>query len=265
MKKITVVFAIFAIAMFASTVFAGPITGRISRTIPQGTPDAAEGAIRAGKYGEVSAIGPTPTKHFYSDEGSYYVATNATIGTAVAHVVLSAFDDTKPYFYFRNTEVASAQSPAKRVYLDYIKIIVKTVPASAAEWSYAGRIDYGTARYTSGGTAVTPVSPNGDINTPSILQMYAGAITAAAAVSGRTVARGQMRGVIPTIYDEYVVVFGTAEGGGAAIGAAASSRSVSTAPPVIIGPQENFCFFMWGASSATTAGQFEFEIGWWER
>ena len=238
--------------------------GRVSRSLPQALPDGMDAPQRAGRYGEVLTAGLPRTKHVYADEGSYFVSTNPTIGTSIPHVVLAAFDDTKPYIYLRNTEQAQNQQ-AKRIYLDYIKLLCKVVPASAVEWGYAGILDYAAARYTSGGSAITPVNVNGDIVMPSIASLIVGAITAIAGQSARKVCRGRWRGVIPTIYDEYVLLFGGMEGGSSMAAAAASGRSVSMCAPVVIGPGQNFYLNMFGTSNASTASEYEFEIGWWER
>jgi hypothetical protein len=206
------------------------------------------------------------TRHALADEGSYFLATNATPGTPIAATTnITGYADTAGavgnFFYFRNADVGRT---GKRMYLDYIKLMVVAVPLSATSWQYAMVTDYGTARYTSGGTAIVPVSPNGDIGTPSIIQMYSGALTTAVGISKRLVSRGTLRGVVPTTFDTYVIVFGSLEGGGSAISAAASGRIVSTGPPIIIGPAQNLTLAMWGAANAA-APTFEFEIGWWER
>lgn len=241
-----------------------PISGRVSRDLPQPTPDTNQTTFRGGRYGEQVIFSIPPTKHFLADEGSYYVATNPTMGTSIAHVILAAFDDTKQYIYLRNTE-SSTNTNAKRIYLDYIKLLVKVVPPSAVEWGYVGIVDYGVARRTSGGNLITPVSPNGDCSKPSIATIYVGPVVTVAGTSPRYVARGRWRGVIPTIYDEYVIQFGGLEGGGSMAAAAASGRAVSAAPPVVIGPQQNFCLNIFGTGNITTASEYEFEIGYWER
>jgi hypothetical protein len=126
-------------------------------------------------------------------------------------------------------------------------------------------MDNNAARYTSGGTQFTPVAPNGNINTPSILSFYAGNLVTAAGTSKRTVGRGFFRGVIPTIYDEYVIQFGGPGGGGSVAAAAASGRTVGIAPPVIIAPGWNLCLSMFGVSANGSTPTFEFEVGHIER
>lgn len=237
------------------------ITGR-SR--PQPVPDQMDVKVRATRYGELITA-PRP-KYALADEGSYYVATNPTPGTAIVHVVLTAFDDTKPYLIIRNND-SPVDPLAKRIYLDYIKFLVAVVPASATIWGYVATLDFSTwaARYTSGGSAITPVNVNGDISVPSVAAIQVGAITAVAGASSRKVSRGTLRGVIPTINDVEVIQFGSHEGGGSMATAAASGRMVETAPPVIVGPGQNFALNLFGAGNSATPAQFEFEIGYWER
>jgi len=42
------------------------------------------------------------TKHLLADEGSYFIATNPTPGTALAYNIQAAFSDTVPLFYVQN-------------------------------------------------------------------------------------------------------------------------------------------------------------------
>jgi hypothetical protein len=242
------------------------LTKRVYRQIPNPVPDGMDTPIRLNRFGEIVTTGLPGTKHFLSDEGSYFIATNPTPGTAIAHVVLAAFDDTKPYVLLRNQD--SPTDPlAKRMYLDYIKLLTSVVPASAAEWGYVCTVDSSAwaARYTSGGTTIVPVNANGDISRSPVGYLQIGAITAVAGVGRRIVSRGRFRGVVPTIYDEYILVFGTCEGGSGQIGGAGSSRIVCQAPPVVVGPGQNFALNLFGISNAVTAATYEFEIGWWER
>jgi hypothetical protein len=162
--------------------------------------------------------------------------------------------------FLKNTEPKGG----KRVFLDYIKLLTSVVPLNATSLQYALVIDDNPIRWTSGGTAITPVSPNGDSNIPSITQMYFGAITTAVPTNRRTVGRGTLRGVIPTVFDVLMIVSGGAEGGGSMASAAASGRQVENTAPIIIGPQQNLCLTLWGASY-TTAAQWEFEVTFWER
>lgn len=242
------------------------LNGRIGRVLPNATPDGNPTQVRLTRYGEIMTSGLPKTKHFLADEGTYYVATNPTPGTAIVHVVLAAFDDTKPYLLIRNQDLVGS-GLAKRIYLDYIKLLTNVVPASAVEWGYTGHLDYSpwASRYTSGGSLITPVNTNGDVATPSMALIRAGAITAVAGQSSRLVARGRFRGVVPTIYDEFVVVFGAGEGGSGHAAAAAAGRVVTQSPPIVVGPGQNFALNLFGVSNAATPAQFEFEIGYWER
>jgi hypothetical protein len=239
---------------------------RIARSAISPMPDGMDTPIRLNRFGEIVNVGLPKTKHFLSDEGSYFIATNPTPGTAIAHVVLAAFDDTKPYILLRNQD-SSTDPLAKRIYLDYIKLLTTIVPASSVEWSYVATIDYSqwAARYTSGGSAIVPVNANGDISRSPVGYLQMGAITAVAGVGRRIVSRGRFRGVVPTIYDEYILSFGSCEGGSGQIGAAGSARVVCQAPPIVIGPGQNFALNLFGISNAATAATYEFEIGWWER
>lgn len=240
---------------------------RTSRGLPQARPDTNNQSVRGGRFGEIYTIPLAGKRHALADEGSYYVTTNL-IGTAItASTNITAYADTAGavgnYFYWRNTESVTAVAP-KNIYMDYLKLMVAVVPGSATSWQWALVLDNNSARYTSGGTNFVPVSPNGNINTPSIVSFYAGALTTAVGTSKRTVGRGIFRGVVPTVFDTYEIIFGGAGGGGSYASAAASGRIVNTAAPVVIAPGWNLCLLMYGAAAAV-APTFEFEIGHWEK
>lgn len=198
-----------------------------------------------------------------SASGTYFTATNPTPGTGIAFAVTTGYSATAGAFMcFKNNSTAAQN---KIVVLDYIKLITTVVPASANSASFAFVLDTPSSnRWTSGGTAITPVNPNGNDSSASLVQLYAGALTTAAAgLSARIVARGNLRGVIPTVYDEYVIDFGGSMGGSVA-SAAASGRIVVNAPPIVISPQSFGLLHLWFPSNATTPGTFEFETGWAE-
>ncbi len=266
-KRFSLLAAVFALALFlaAPDLWAGAIEGRASRDLPQGTPDTNVIGVRTSRFGDMMTVPLHGKKQALADEGSYYISTNPTPGTPIAATTsITTYADTAGavgnYFYWRNTDV----NGGKRVYMDYLKLMIVQVPTNATSWQWALVTDYGTARYTSGGSAITPVPPNGDVGRPSILQMYAGAVTTAVGVSKRIVGRGTFRGVIPTTFDTFILVFGGTGGGGTMASAAASGRVVDVTSPVILGPGQNLTMLMWGAANAA-APSFEFEVGHWEK
>jgi len=264
MKNIMWFLSIMLILILATGAFGASITGRASRAIPQAAPDTNETSIRTGRYGDVYTVPLHGKKHWLADEGSYFVGTSVA-GTPIAMTAsITTFAETAGAvgvtLFLKNTEPKGG----KRVFLDYIKLLTSVVPLNATSLQYALVIDDNPIRWTSGGSAITPVSPNGDSNIPSITQMYFGAITTAVPTNRRTVGRGTLRGVIPTVFDVLTIVSGGIEGGGSMASAAASGRQVDVTAPIIIGPGQNLCLTMWGASY-TTAAQWEFEVGFWER
>lgn len=244
-------------------------TSRVSRSIPQPNVDTIDASTRGGRYGEQYTLPLHGAKHALADEGSYFVATNATIGTAVVITQsITVFAETAGalggILYLKNTESKTAAAP-KRIYLDYIKLLCTIVLTASTSTQYALVLDDNPVRYTSGGAAPTIVNPNGDSSTTTIASAYFGALTTAVPNNRRTVGRGTLRGVVTTTFDTLVIVSGGREGGGSFVSAAASGRFVDSVPPIIIAPQQNLLMSMWGASYAGAGATFEYEIGWWER
>jgi hypothetical protein len=207
-------------------------------------------------------------KHFLADEGSYFVATNPTPYTPIALTTsIVTFAETAGAvgvaMLLKNLEARSER--AKRLYLDYIKLMVVGTFTTGTSLQYAMVIDDNPIRWTSGGSAITPVNPNGDVGIASIAQLYFGALTTAVPNNKRLVARGTLRGVIPTTFDEFTIVSGGAVSGGTGFAsAAASGKSGDHCPPIILGPQQNLALTLWSAA-CNAAATLEFEVGWWER
>jgi len=92
--------------------------------------------VRGGRYGEQYVLPLIPTKHLLADEGSTSSPTNPTPGTALAYNIQAAFSDTVPLFYVQNND-SKANPFGKRLYLDYIKLICTTAPASGTGARFA--------------------------------------------------------------------------------------------------------------------------------
>ena len=243
-------------------------TARVGMTLPTAIGNGQDIPVRCGRYGEIVTKPLAGGKYPYAEEGSYFVATSV-IDTPITASIASAYSATASTFIFlRNASSATASQPV-RIYLDYIKLLVKTIPGSAAEWGYACHIDNGASTFTSTGTNITPVNPNGDISATSVVgtTMYVGACVTTARTNGRLVARGRWVPFIPVTYDVYILKFGSSEesGGGVKTSATAAGVIHACAPPVIIPPSWNFTMSMYGTSNSGTAMTAEFEMGWWER
>lgn len=221
---------------------------------------------RANRYGEARMEPVFSGKsHPHADEGAYFSAVTPTALTGIDAAIATAYAATTPYLFLKNVDAAGAT--AKRIYLDYIKLLCTVAPASGTALHVAGEVDDSTTRYTSGGTALTPVCPNMDETAGSGDTLYVGAITAAAAgANRRMVFRDVLDAQIPVVKSVYVIDFGGAQKGSTALGVITSAkRVVVSAPPVIIGPQQSFLLNLFSPSNSATAGQYEVEIGYSKR
>ena len=269
-KMLTISLVIMvSLALSIMPVFAQNMKGRASRALPQPVPDTNSTDIRTGRYGEVMVQSAHGFKHVLSDEGSYFVATNPTPFTGIAATTsIVTFAETAGAvgvtLFVKNNEPRTSQT-MKRIYLDSIKLLCTAAPTSATNWQYAITIDDSPVRYNTGGSAISPVNPNGDSNSASIAQIYFGAITTAVPTNRRLVARGTLKPTIPLVFDQFIIISGSPEGGGSFGGASGVfSKVVEGCPPIIIGPQQQLSLTMWGTSNAG-APSWEFELGWWEK
>lgn len=218
---------------------------------------------RANGYGEQIAYQTGKGAYAYADEGSYFISRNPTIGTGIAGIAAAdGAEGLENLFYLYNG------SGTKRIYLDYLRLVVTAAGASGTTTQFVSVLDT-AARYTSGGTALTIKPVNlGASNTTSVASGYFGAlVTTAGGANSVTVGGGTLRTVVKVIGDVYTFDFGgrayTAPGLATA-GTAQLSMVVPHAP-VVICPGGSFTLEIFAASQAVTGASFEFEAAWWEK
>lgn len=248
------------------------IFGITRRALPSPIADGTGQQVRVGKYGEQLVIPLTQGTYGLADEGQYFKATNATIGTGIIHALTTSWSATAALFCLRNTD----SEGAKRLFLDYVRIITgPTAIAMTAATSIEAAVTIdNTNRHSSGGTAITPVNTNMDSSNATIAALNFGAeVLSAASGSVRLVARAALaRRVAPAMVtgDQFFFNFGAAENPvistvGAAAPATAPMQYAVPMGPAVIGGGDSLNFHLWYPAGATTAPTYEFEIAWWER
>lgn len=219
---------------------------------------------RGSNRGDAVAMPLGKARCTLAEEGSYFLATNPTIGTGVAGIAATgAFADAESFFCLRNdNSVASG----KYIVLDRLTLTTTAAGASGTTTQFASKIDEGD-RYTSGGAAVTPVNPNRASSVASGATLYSGAlVTTAATSAARLLDSGTLRTVITVVGDKYVFDFGgdTALPSAQATAGVAQLHMLVNHSPVVLGPGDSWVFSMFAASQSG-ASSFEFALGWWER
>lgn len=248
------------------------LKGLVSRILPAPNFDSSNNdvAVRQGRYGEQFVLAHMRKQHLLADEGAYFVAHNNQTGVVIT--TTAAFADTAPFFLITNNE----PSGGKRLYLDYANLVT-TVAGSAGSGlttiQAVVRVD-ATSRYSSGGTAMTVVNPNGDDTTAARVSAYYGAITANAAsnavrtVAGLRTLRPCVSGTVADVVGEMKVLnFGGVEGGSAGTITLASANIVPVSlPPVIVAPGGTALIHVFYAASATpVAAAYAGELGFFMR
>lgn len=239
-----------------------------SRPSPALSDGTANPRPRSTPYGEQYAQLLFSTKHGLAEEGSYFMSTNPTIGTAVAGAVSATFVDTVAFFVIQNTGPAGGVM----VFPDFLRMRPTVAPASATNWLYALKLEPSSLRTPSAGNAtITPVNTNGQSATAALcrLQAFTGAANltvAAATTNARILGNGVISGVIPVVNDELVISFGSTDPASSAAGpTATASRRSAAAGPIAIPGGGSLTIAMWGLSNAATGISAEYEFGHWER
>lgn len=231
---------------------------KVLKLLPNAYQDNTNGNIRGGKYGEQYVLN-TLDKKILSDEGSYIFASNPTPGSGIAINIQTSFDATKPALLIKNTGNINS------IYLDTVKLILSVVGGGTpTELMYAWVVD-NIDRYTSGGTLLSAVSPNSNIQANNKAKVYFGAITATAASNDkRVVGQGHLRKTANVVGDTYLFTFdgkGTFEREAETV-----HRTEVPCPPIIVnGNNHSALLYLWNTGETTTAKTFLADIGWYER
>lgn len=253
------------------------LKGWVSRALPQRANDNDPSVVRVGTYGDIWTIGGVRKQHALVDEGSYFIASNAS-QTGILSSAATGFVATTPAAVIYNTDSPS-NSNSKRIYLDYMNLVTTVVGSAASglvNLQGAVYLDTGN-RYSSGGTDISAniVNPNMDVAAKSsVAKAYFGAITASAA-TGSVRAVCPLRVIRPAVSGTVMDVVGETKwfNFGGVEGALNGSITIANAnfitvpmPAIVIGPQQCALIYLWqNVGGTNVAATYAPEIGWWER
>lgn len=197
-----------------------------------------------------------------AEAGAYFRAGTAP-GAPVACSITAAYSATAAVLCLVN-------ATARRVQLDYIRLLVTTAPASATAGHWAISADT-VNRYGSGGSSAALAHANmlvaASAPASGLTGLYLGAVVAAGAGTyARTVSRGQARAVIPVVGDAYIWQFGGDIASQAGVINGTNPQAVQfSVPPVVLPSTGSLLLHLWFPGNAATPLSAEIEAGWWER
>ena len=210
-----------------------------------------------------------------SAAGAYFLAQNATPGTALQTGTATAFSATANGLVTvtNNNPLTSGIN----VYMDYIKLMMSGTAPTATTVMHFNLIRDAVAGVspTAGNVALTVTNVNGNsaatssnvaVNVPTgapATGMTIPAATSAAVNMGRA----SIATSLGITGDIYVLQFGGnfvdmgTMGGGTAVRATAAARLGDQTVPAILAPGQGLVVNMWWLTQATTKPSFEYEIG----
>lgn len=245
------------------------LKGVINRGQPQACPQDDRFYARLSRYKEFY-VQQTHQGQSIADEGDYFVGTNGTPSFPVAYTQVNSFSDTTGdvILVVHNNRPAS-ETLAKRIYLDYFRIMVENQPLSTTNLFYAIKIDNVSRQPNTNSGLTIPINTNMDSSGVSLGKVWiggaGGALTVPASSSqARTVvAQASLRVSIPIQGDELITRFGTCDIGGSV--GTTGGRFVSHAPPVVLGPQQWMVYYLWLPGNIGGSMTYYADAGWWER
>lgn len=201
----------------------------------------------------------------YADEGSFFTAVNATVGTGIAgHAAPVVADtDTKALLHVFNSNAAGG----KRIIPVFLRLEFTAIGAGGTiSYNVAYVDNKGTTARSSGGTAITPANTKSGGSQTTGATVYFGAVVTAMTSSVKVWA-AQCREVIPVVNDTMTIFFGAPTGNFTSALTTASTginHSTFIAPPICIDPGGNFNFARIRASQSG-ADSYSFSFGYIER
>lgn len=215
---------------------------------------------RGSWYGDQYVVPIENALQALAGEGSYFVGANPTVATELAGHAAPAIADgaTKPLLYLFN-------AGDRFIFPDRLWLRTDTPNASATETYFTVHLDAGDSR-DSGGTAITPQNTRSDSPITTGATMYFGAVVTTPN-NARLVGQRQVRSVIQVAEDEYSFSWGYPQGIGSnrITTGTADVHTLTTFPPVAVGPGDALIFSMICPAGAATAWDGEFEFGYIER
>ena len=237
----------------------------VQRKRPTSVPDGTIGInSRSDPYGDALVQTLSASKFGLSDEGSFYVCINPTIGTTVAFPVMASFSDTAPTILVMNTDLPGGRN----IFLDYLRLLPTTAPASGTCARFAIKVDTVSRTPTGGSNPITPQQLN--LSQPNdagaVVHFPTGgtALTVPAATGGaRVVANGSLRSVIPVVLEEITLSFGQDFTGSGSPSTA--TKESAQAAPIVIPPGCSAAIHIWFPSNSITGLSAEYELGFVQR
>lgn len=196
--------------------------------------------------------------------------TNPTPGTAINDAIKTAFADTAATALLYNDSSATQGTSNRLVLPRYLRVVVRTAPASATSLECAITVDNGN-RYTSGGgTGVNPMTAAGsrskylNASPTGFGQFYFGGLTTTAATANRKlISRFTMKTVIPVVGDEFLINFSDTDDARSPLLTGTTAQAFATnTDGIVIDPGDSVLWHFWYPGNVTTAAAYEFEVGW---
>ncbi len=219
---------------------------------------------RSTRYGELITQPLNQKVYGAIDDGTYFIATNPTMGTGIAGIAAStSYDAAEHLLHLRNT------STSKRLYLDFIDLVVTAAGAAGTTTGFTMVLDQGASRYTSGGSTITPVNPTFENSeSPECVLKFGALVTGAATADVRPLGDFLVRTVIKVVGDSYRFTFGDSNAAwglaGASLDGTTSAKVTIPCPGVVLGETDQFLLSDWAASQ-TGASSYQLRMGFWLR
>lgn len=242
--------------------------GAASRARPSKYSDQATAPVRLTNRGDLVVQSLSGTKmHALAQEGSYFVATNPTVATGIAGIAAAdGYNAAETLFLLYNQATAAE---GIEVCLDFLELQCTVVDTGGTDIRFDHHIDTGD-RFTSGGSNITPVSPNMNSSASAKGRLRFGAVVSSSASSSVRYLGGRQLSSTDLVANDLMYF---SYGGSTSFSNQNSNLTEEvtlsrfwhvSCPAVVLGPGQSYLFTI-NCASQTGAATWTFNAGWWER
>jgi hypothetical protein len=229
-------------------------------SLPSALDDGLNRPLRGTRYGEAVTMTMGKAALAYADEGTYFIAKHPTVATGVAGIAAAdGAEGLENLLYIENAHAT------KKIYLDYLRLTTTAAGTNGTTTQFVSAISP-TARYTSGGSTITPINVNAGGSATSAIVRFGACVTTAVPAAGAILDDATLRSVITVAGDVYHFDFG---GYGHAINPLVTTGTAVVKlqhphPAVVLEPGACFTLQIYAASQSA-ASSFLFTLGFVER
>lgn len=240
--------------------------GASYRSRPGLSADGGEAPLHTGLRGDLGTLPMGKALSNAALEGSYFAATNPTVGTGIAGIAAAdGYNAEETLYYLRN---AATAADGIWVIPDFIELACTVVDTNGTNILVSVHVD-SASRFVSGGSAITPVNTNMGSSVSSSATLRFGAVVTSTTTTDRLIYSRLISSTDLVADDIIRFDFGNQATGALQVLNNSEHATLGRmfnigCPPVVLGPGTAMIVSV-NCASQSGAATWSFATGWVER